>query len=158
MKYQDLEERLSQYLNTEESCRSCLGVLSSQSEIQIVVDGSHSLCVHPQPGTQVGKIEVASQACQSPDFIFRASSEAIEIMIAEKDLSPGELGLKLAKQYFAQQIEFEMHGHFLHILRKGYLKIVAVGGTEFLQGLAQYNLGSLRNIMQFLRHLASANK
>lgn len=154
MKYQDLEDRLSHYLNSEESSRSCLGVLSSQSEIQIVVDGSHSICVHPQ----VGKIVLASQACQSPDFIFRASTEAVETMIADKGLSPGELGLKLAKLYFAQQIEFEMHGHFLHILRKGYLKIVAVGGTEFLQGLAQYNLGSLRNIMQFLRQLAQSKK
>jgi len=61
--------------------------------------------------------------------------------------------LKLAKQYFAQEIGFEMQGHFLHILRKGYLKIVAVGGKEFIQGLKQYDLGNLKNIIGFLKNL-----
>jgi|GEM_PF-3212542 len=149
MNYEDLGDRLSQYLNEEDSCRSCLSILGKQSEIQIVVDKAQSYCVHPGPET----IELIMKPCQSPDFIFRASSEAVEIMISEKGLTPGALGLKLAKQYFAQEIGFEMQGHFLHILRKGYLKIVAVGGKEFIQGLKQYDLGNLKNIIGFLKNL-----
>lgn len=149
MNYKDLESRLGHYLNTEESCRRCLGVLSPQSEIQIIVDELQFFCVHPMKD----QIQLLPSKCVSPDFTFYASAEAIEIMIAKKGLSPAQLGLKLCKQYFAQQVHLEMGGHFLHILRKGYLKIVAVGGAEFLQGLTQYNLGSLRSIIAFLRQL-----
>ena len=147
----DLHQRLEHFLKNEPACQQTLGHLNGNAEIALIIGGSMTLCAHfPREG-----VEMVKESCKSPDFLFRATPQAVETMIAEKNLSPAELGIKLAKQYFTDQIELEMPGHFLHVLRKGYLQIVKAGGVEFLNGLKEYNLTSLAKIIGFLQSLRS---
>ena len=153
MNSEDLQQRLAEFLKNDPACQQTLGSLNESAEIALVIGGSLKLCAHfPPEGLQLVEKE-----CQSPDFLFRAAPQAVETMIAEKHLTPAELGIKLAKQYFTDQIQLEMPGHFIHVLRKGYLQIVKTGGLEFLQGLSQYNLESLGKILVFLQSLRSKN-
>ena len=147
-----LYKDLADFLTNEPSCQKALFCLNSEAQIAINVGGTLQACV----SVVDQKIQVHPEECPSADFVFYSRPEAIELMISEKGLSAGALCGKLVKQVLTQQIELTMPGHFLQVVRKGYLNILKVGGMELLVELRKHNLASLPKIIEFLRALRKA--
>ncbi len=138
------------FLKTDSACKETLFCLSPKAEIEIrIARESHVRVTHD-------KVNVIAEEkpARAPEFIFDASPEAIAVLVAEKNLSPAKLGIKLLKQIVNRDIKVSMPGSILQVTSKGYFKILKVGGTEFLSELKKYNLTSLPKITAALKKLA----
>lgn len=144
-----LVEQLRNFLQQEHACQETVSCLTGKAEIAIRIAQTEELRVrhHNQ------SIQVDSDLSGRPDFIFDASPAAIEVLIAERGLSPGQLGVKLIKQIVSRDIQFAMPASILQITRKGYLNIIKMGGVEFLSELKKHNLTSLPKIISALKKL-----
>lgn len=143
MNKQEMATELISFLTQDPTCQQCLSSLHPKAEIAIQVAQVIEIKVF-YDGSQVCAVE---QKASSPDFIFKASPEAIAIMIAENNLSPAQLGMKLIKQVLSGDITIAMPSNIFQVTRKGYFKIFTLGGRELLQALKQYDLASLPKIM-----------
>ena len=142
----DLEE----FLTTEKACLDTLACLNQKAELAIRVAGSIELAV-----LYDGNRVIAEQKkALAPDFIFEARPDAIAVLIAEKGLSAGQLGVKLVKLLVSRDISVAMPSSVFQITRKGYLKIITVGGMEFLSEMKKHNLASLPKITAALKKLS----
>ncbi len=150
MEKEKLVSDLLTYLSTEASCQETLACLNSKAEIGIRIAQSTEISVL-YDGENVQALEKPALA---PDFIFDASPEAIAILIAEKGLTPAQLGIKFLKLILSRDIKVRMPSSIFQVTRKGYLKIVSVGGMEFLSELKKHNLANIPKIIKALKGLA----
>lgn len=141
------------FLKTEEACRKTLSCLKKNAQIGIIIGGTLQCCVQHIDG----EVVVRRESCLTPDLIFHAQPEAVETLISDKGLNPGELGIRLFKQLVTGQVTFSMPGNLLHILRKGYLDIMKVGGKDFIDELKKHNLASPTKIISALKKLKNKN-
>ena len=149
MEKQELFTRLKDFLQSEPACIKTLACMKKSAQVGIVVGSSLEVCVSHQSG----KVQVSEEKPSAPDFTFLATPEAVETLIKEKGLSPGELGVQLVKQVLTQEIQITMPGQFLQVIRHGYLDMLKVGGKEFLAELGKHNLASPTKIMSVLKRL-----
>lgn len=149
MEKQALIKDLIDFLTQEKACIETLSCLNKNAELSIRIASSVELAV-TYNGSEVVTRQEHSLA---PDFIFDASPEAIAVLIAEKGLSPGQLGVKFVKQIVSRDIRVSMPGSLFQITRKGYLKIVQVGGAEFFAEMKKHNLASLPKLTAALKKL-----
>lgn len=149
MEKQSLVTDLIEFLTTDSASRETMACLSSNAEVGIRVAQNVDVSVS-YDGEKVVAVE---KELKAPDFIFHASPEAIQVLISEKGLSPAQLGIKLVKQVIGRDIKLSMPSSAFQITRKGYLKIIALGGTEFLTELKKHNLASIPKITAALRRL-----
>ncbi len=151
MEKQQLVNDLIEFLSTESACRETLSCLNRKAEISIRIAQAVEIRVL-YDGDQVLAEEKTALA---PDFIFDASPEAIAVLVSEKNLSPGQLGIKLTKQVLSRDIKISMPSNIMQITRKGYFKIIKLGGSEFLQELRKHNMASLPKVIAALKRLRS---
>ncbi len=149
MEKRKIVEELVQFLTNEPACLETLACLNQKAEIQIRIAQSVNIRVI-YDGEKVIALEEPPLA---PDFVFDASPEAVSVLVAEKGLSPAQLGIKLVKQIISRDIKVSMPSNIFQITRKGYFKIVALGGTEFLAELRKHNLASIPKITAALKNL-----
>ncbi|MCB0377971.1 MAG: hypothetical protein KDD33_05720 [Bdellovibrionales bacterium] len=149
MEAKQLIENLVSFLQTDPACQKSLAVMKNSAEISIVVGGSHSVRV----AKNASELVVESGEALHPDFVFEATPAAISTLIAEKGLTPGQLGVKLLKEIVAQDVTVRMPGSILQLPRKGYLELLKIGGQEFLQELRKYDLSDIGKIMSALKNL-----
>ena len=149
MEKDSLVMQLTEFLTSDSACTQTIGCLTDKAEIGISIADSVHLCVQHKNDA----ITVEERKPHTADFIFSATPSAIEVLISEKDLSPAQLGMKLMKQMMNQDISLAMPGNIFQISQKGYLKILKVGGAEFLGELKKHNLASVPKIMSALRKL-----
>ena len=154
MQREDLYQQMKDFLESEEACEKTLSQLNEKAQIGIIIGGTLHCCVQYIEG----KVVVRKETCSTPDFIFHAKPDAVEVLIAEKGLLPGPLGIKLFTQLVTGQVTFSMPGNLLHILRKGYLDILKVGGKDFIAELKKHNLASPTKIINFLRKTKKNSK
>ena len=146
---QTLVSDLIVFLTSEPACQQALGCLDKKAEIAIRI--AHSVEVKVvYDGTRVDAIEAPPLA---PDFVFDATPEAIAILVSEKGLSPTQLGLKFIKEIMNRESRVSMPSSIFQITRKGYFKILTLGGTELLAELRKHNLASLPKITAALKRL-----
>lgn len=100
-----------------------------------------------------GQVLTEQAKATAPDFIFKATPRAIEILIAKKGLSVAQLGTLLAKQVVGGDISVSMPANLLQVTQKGYLKIVKLGGMDLMNELRSHNLTSLPKIISALKKL-----
>lgn len=149
MEKQALIKDLTHYLTQETACKETLACLSDNAELAIRIAGSVELNV-----THKGdEVFVQERQALAPDFIFNASPDAIAVLISEKNLSVGQLGVKFAKQIVSRDVQVSMPTSIFQITRKGYFKIVQVGGIEFFNEMKKHNLASLPRLMAALKKL-----
>lgn len=144
-----LANDLIQFLTTENACIETLACLSPKAELEIRVAQTLQISVK-HDGEKVVALE---KAATSPDFIFDAAPDAIAVLIAEKDLSPAQLGVRFIKQLVNRDIKVSMPSSVFQITRRGYLNIIKVGGMELLTELKKHNLASLPKITAALKKL-----
>lgn len=149
MEKQQLVKELTDFLKNEKGCIEALACLNEKAEVAINIAGAVELSVSYKDSAVV----VEERKAFSADFRFHASPEAIEVLIAEKGLSPAQLGIKLVKQVISRDISISMPGSIFQIPRKGYLNIVKVGGVEFLAELKKHNMASVPKILGALKKL-----
>lgn len=149
LEQQHLINKLLQFLKNEAACQQTLGCLTERAEISIIV--AQSVQIRVQNSSQGVQVELAPPL--APDFIFYAQPEAIETLIAERNLTASQLGVKLLKQLISREVQVRMPVNVLQITQHGYLNILKVGGTEFLNELKKHGMSSLPKILNALRSL-----
>ena len=149
MEKRALIEDLIDFLTQDLACKQTLSCLNKKAEIEIRIAQTVEISVM-YDGSQVLALEKKALA---PDFIFDASPEAIAVLIAEKNLSPAQLGIKFMKQVVSRDIKVAMPSNIFQVTRKGYFKIVTLGGMEFLAELKKHNLASIPKITAALKKL-----
>jgi hypothetical protein len=149
MKKEELVRDLMHFLSEDPACKKTLACLNSKAEISIRIAHCVQVCVKHDGD------KVVAEECDAlaPDFIFDTDPETLAALIAEPNLSPAQLGLKFVKYVMSRDIKISMPSSFLQVTRKGYLKIISLGGREFLQGLSEHNLASLPKIMAAVKNL-----
>jgi len=140
---------LIKFLTDEPACQQTLGCLNSKAEIAIRIAQTVEISVL-YDGQQVIAEEKQATA---PDFIFDTSPEAISVLISEKGMNPAQLGIKLVKQIISRDVKVSMPSSIFQITRKGYYKVISVGGVEFFQEMKKHNLASLPKITAALKRL-----
>lgn len=144
---------LLDFLKTEPACLETLGCLNAKAEIQVRIAQSINIKVI-YDGKQVIAEEKGPLA---PDFVFDASPDAIAVLIAEKGLSSGELGIKFVKQLLSRDVKVSMPSSIFQVTRKGYFKILTLGGTEFFTEMKKHNLASLPKISAALNKIRKSS-
>lgn len=142
-----LVEELIQFLCGEAACLETLACLNSKAEVAIRIAQSIDIRVVYSNGEVMAK----KQEPLAPDFIFDATPEAIAILISEKGLTPAQLGIKFVKQILSRDIRVSMPSSIFQITRKGYFKILTLGGSEFFVEMKKHNLASLPKIIAALK-------
>jgi len=149
MEIDHLNSVLSEFLKTDPAVIQTIACLSSSAEIAITVAGSQELRVRNRNGDVVVDYNVTKK----PDFTFSATTSAIDILVSQKSLTPGQLGVQLAKQVVSREIQIKVHQGILKITSKGYLNILKLGGSEFFAELKSYGLTSPAKIIAILKNL-----
>lgn len=151
MEKQQLVHDLIDFLTTDSACMDTLACLNKKAEISIRIAQAVEIRVL-YDGQSVLAEEKKALA---PDFVFDASPEAVAVLISEKNLSPGQLGVKFVKQVISRDIKVSMPSNIMQVTRKGYFKIVTLGGAEFLSELRKHNLASMPKVIAALKRLRS---
>ncbi len=151
MEKQRLVNDLIEFLTTEPACKETLSCLNKKAEIAIRIAQAVEIRVLYDGDS----VHAKEEKPLAPDFIFDASPEAIAVLISEKGLSPGQLGIKLTKQIISRDIKISMPSNIMQVTRKGYFKIFALGGSEFVQELKKHNMASLPKVIAALKNLRS---
>lgn len=142
--------KLITFLKTEPACQDAFRVLSPKAEIEIIVGGANHLRVRPNQD----QVQVDEQKALAPDFVFSATPAAIDVLVAESNLSPSQLALKLIKQMLNQEVTLSMPVSPFVIPRKGYFNLIKLGGVELFNELRKYNLHSVSQILSALKRIA----
>ncbi len=149
MDKEQLIDQLIHFLKTDPSCQQTIACLTDRAELSLVIAHEIELTVQHR----LGKIEVLRKKAIAPDFIFYAQPSAVETLIAEAELSPAKLGIKLLKQIISREIKVSMPVNVFQITQHGYLNILKVGGIEFLNELKNHGLSNVPKILSALRNL-----
>jgi hypothetical protein len=151
MEKQQLVYDLIEFLTTDSACQKTLSCLDKKAEIGINI----AQAVEIRVLYENNKVRAEQAQPMAPDFVFTASPEAIAVLISEKNLSPAQLGIKMLKQIVSRDIKVAMPSNIMQVTRKGYFKIMKLGGKEFLQELKGHNLASLPKVIAALKNLRS---
>ena len=151
MDKQQLITDLIEFLSTEPACKQTLECLNNKAEIGIQIAQS----VNVRVIYDGQKVLAENQPALAPDFVFDASPQAVAVLIAEKGLSPAQLGIKFVKQIISRDVKVSMPSNIFQITRKGYFKILKLGGAEFFNELKKHNMASLPKITAALKKLRS---
>lgn len=149
MEQKKLVNDLIHFLSHEKACHEALSCLNSKAEISILI----AQTVEIRVVYDGQKVFAEEKKALAPDFIFYASPSAVSVLIQESDLTPAQLGIKLFKQILSRDIKVAMPSSIFQVTRKGYFKMLTVGGVELLSELKQYNLASLPKIIEALKKL-----
>lgn len=148
MEKKQLISQLIDFITNEPACIQALECLDSSAEVAIQIAESVELSVQYK-----GNVIVEERKAYAADFRFSTNPETIEVLIAEKGLSPAQLGTKLVKLIISGDIALSMPGSLFQVPRKGYFKMLAIGGTEFLKELRKYDLTNVAKILGALKRL-----
>lgn len=149
MEKQRLVNDLIEFLSTDSACIETLSCLNKKAEIAIRIAQAVEIRVLYDGQT----VQAEEKKALAPDFIFDASPEAVAVLISEKNLSPAQLGIKFVKQVISRDIKISMPSNIMQVTRKGYFKILTLGGAEFLAELRKHNLASLPKVIAALKKL-----
>lgn len=149
MEKQQLVNDLIEFLSKDSACIETLSCLNKKAEISIHIAQAVEIRVLYDGET----VQAEEKKALAPDFIFDASPEAVAVLISEKNLSPAKLGVKFVKQVISRDIKISMPSNIMQVTRKGYFKILTLGGAEFLSELRKHNLASLPKVIAALKRL-----
>lgn len=149
MEKQQLVHDLIDFLTNDPACTQTLSCLNKKAEIAIRIAQAVEIRVLYDGNSVLAEENKAL----APDFVFDASPEAIAILVSEKNLTPAKLGVKLFKQVINRDIKISMPSNIIQVTRKGYFKILTLGGSEFLAELQKHNLASLPKVIAALKRL-----
>ena len=151
MERNELIQRLIAFLKKDPACAQAIGLLSGKAEIAIRVAQIEEVRVRNQGGS----LEVDQNTRRPPDFTFDTTPEAVETLIQETNLNASQLAIKLTKQVVAKSIRFSMQCGIFSVTQKGYLKLLTLGGRDFLDELKKYELASVPKILSALKRIRS---
>ncbi|NBX92174.1 MAG: hypothetical protein EB078_04295 [Proteobacteria bacterium] len=127
-------------------CQKAGAPLREDIEIGIQTDTNHTFSLIKNQG----KLSLLRNSPSAPDLTFFLGSKSTEALSDIESDDIGEIGvtvlglmLEQAKDY---RISAKIHTHPITLFRKGYMGVLALGGSPVLSFLAKKGIGNLSSI------------
>lgn len=105
------------------------------------------------------KLELLKASCHQPDMTFFLGKEIPSLLSAIPSETPSEIGISLLDMVLSNKedgkIRLKIHIDSFAMIRKGYFRILASGGTPLMNYLGKFGLGSFSQIKTIISQLRS---
>lgn len=140
---------LKSFFTERKTPRVALANLREKVEIGISIAGMVSCAVFRQ-GSDV---MVERREAVNPDFIFSIQPETVSILAHQTPDEIGAIGLGIIKEMLAGDIQVQMPGGLMSVIRNGYVDVVTSGGAPVMKMLGQLGFSSPTKILGLFRNL-----
>lgn len=134
--------------------RAAARPLSSKAVIAFQIEGEPLVWLMKKDG----RLAVLPTAPEfEVDFTFTATRIAIDEIFALQTATMGDVAIHvtelLASSDPKRNLRVRVHAGIFDLLRRGYLAVLPLGGTQFLRYLAERGFGSIDAVVRRLREL-----
>lgn len=149
MSYQEIITQINEQIQIQPVFNMALKHLEPGREIRLLID--HRLECALFFRNQRSQIEL--RAAANPDVEFSISTQALNVLLANKSPDLAEFGIEVIKQILLEQIRVKVCSSAWSILTGGYISIIKAAGPDFLQFLALHGISSLNKCVELIRNL-----
>ena len=135
MQDQQAFEKLKNFFETHPASLEASKQLKNGTEVGVVLNENIDCAFVKDPS---GITSFQMRKAVKPDFIFYFSPEALENLVSGNYKTMADVAIQITKNYLAGTVRFKFVGSPLHLLTKGYLKIVKAAGFEYTKFLSSH--------------------
>ncbi|MBK9293852.1 MAG: hypothetical protein IPM57_05310 [Oligoflexia bacterium] len=144
-------EKLKHFLETNPASVTAIKNLSTKAEVGVVIN-DHNECVYYK--SKDGKPSFERRRPQNPDLVFYLSPEAIENLVASPHQTMADVAISITKNYLAGSVRLRISGSLVNVFTRGYLNVLATGGSEYMRFLSLHGLTNAAKIKDFIIKLS----
>jgi hypothetical protein len=140
---------LKNFFETRAAVAKALGLLESGVEIGVVIGESIECAL----SIRDGKPQLERRPARSPDIVFSIRPETVELLNDRTRDDISDIAVNILKEMLAGDISVRVEANVLDLLRRGYLRVAALGGPTVSAFLARHGMTNVSNIMNTIKKM-----